>query len=79
MGLELNLSFEWKLLPGLSLLGDTAVFLPGTFYKDVKGLPLDGSVVTSLDQADSTGFTQTVPRLGNDPQITMGLALQYKF
>jgi len=79
MGLELNVSFEWKLLPGLSLLGDTAVFLPGTFYKDVKGLPLDGSVVTLLDQADSTGFTQAVPRLGNDPQIIMGLALQYKF
>jgi hypothetical protein len=79
MGLELNLSFEWKLLPGLSLLGETAVFLPGSFYKDVKGLPLDGSVVTLLDQTDSTGITQAVPRLGNDPQVVMGVALQYKF
>ncbi len=79
MGLELNLSFEWKLLQGLSLLGETAVFLPGSFYKDVKGLPLDGSVVTLIDQADSTGFTQAVPRLGTDPQVVVGVALQYKF
>jgi len=79
MGLECNLTFDWKLLPGLSLIGEAAVFIPGSFYTDVKGLPCDGSVVTVLDEADSTGFDQLVPRLGTDPQIALNLGLQYKF
>ncbi len=79
MGVEFNMSFDWKLLQGLNLVGDAAIFLPGSFYTDMYGLPLDGSVVTTLDRADSTGFNQTVPRLGTDPQIALNIGLQYKF
>jgi|GEM_PF-873490 len=88
LGVELNVIANWKLLPGLSLIGECAVFLPGPFYVDVKGLPLDGSVVGVIKQQDPTDlmgntssayYNDAVPRLGNDPQVAVNVALQYKF
>lgn len=78
-GVELNTTFEWKLLPGLSLSGEFAVFLPGSFYTDVRGLPVNSAVVKLIDEVDSTGYSQAVPRLGTDPQIALNVGLQYKF
>ncbi|MDQ5890338.1 MAG: hypothetical protein QG604_212 [Candidatus Dependentiae bacterium] len=79
LGVELNSTFDWKLLPGLSLVGKAAIFLPGSFYTDVRGLPVDGSVIAISDETDDTGVTQSVGRLGTDPQVALNIALQYKF
>jgi len=87
-GVELNLTIDWKLLPGLNLIGEAAVFVPGTFYQDVRGLPVDGSVVGIMEQEDPTDlmddtssfyYNSAVPRLGVDPQVALNVALQYKF
>ncbi len=84
-GLELNSTFVLKLLPGLNLNGSAAVFIPGGFYYDVKGLPVGSNVidtaqtVSSQDQTNNTGVAPAVGRLGTDPQVALSLALQYKF
>jgi hypothetical protein len=79
LGTEANLQFEWKLLPGLQLAADFAVFFPGGHYEDRKGLPMDGSIVESMDSYDPTGIGQTTPRLGTDPILHMNIGMQYKF
>jgi len=84
-GLELNSTFSWKLLPGLSLNGSAAIFVPGSFYYDVKGMPIGSNVidtarvVISASQLDDSGRAPAVGRLGTDPQVALNLALQYKF
>lgn len=79
LGIEANLCFEWKVLKGLDIAGQLALFGPGNYYKDIKGFPLDGSIVTELDVADTSGAVQAVPGLGTNVAFHANVGMRYKF
>lgn len=79
LGTEANVNFTWNLLPGLDLAGQFAAFLPGSFYEDTKGTPLNTKFIAHVDKADTSGRTQAKPRTGTDTAYHLNLGLQYKF
>ena len=82
LGLELNLFVEAEILPDLRFFGVSALFLPGTLYKDIKGRPLNKAQQTYLSKAqsdNSEGTVEYVPTLGNDPSYTLNMGFEYRF
>ena len=80
LGTEFNLFFDYTLMKDLTLQMVSALFVPGTHYKDVKGLPLDAAQRALLDKLDATGFDDDrVPNLGNNLAYTFNASLTFKF
>lgn len=79
-GTELNAFLEATLLPDLKLFSVVAFFVPGTHFKDIKGLPLNREQQKALDEFDKTGaLRERVPFLGNDVAYYLNLGLEFKF
>lgn len=80
LGVELNVFVESEPIDGLKFFGVCSVFLPGTFYKDVKGRPLDRAQRTFIDNQNVTGIINTwVPLLGDDAAYFANAGCEYKF
>ncbi len=80
LGSEANAVVEYEALKGLKFAGEFAVFLPGSYYTDIKGTPLsDGKVLAVLDEADTSGVEQAAPRSGNDVAYHLNVGVQYSF
>jgi hypothetical protein len=56
MGVEANTTVSFELLKNIKASGSTSVFFPGTYYKDIKGLPLPGAD-SSITMGDAIAFT----------------------
>ena len=67
------------MLDNMLLNIDFAVFFPGDFYDDVKGIPLPGDVFSKLDLPDGTGIDSAKFRLGNDTAWLLNIGLTFKF
>jgi len=80
LGTELNLFAELELLPDLKFYGTGALFIPGAFYHDVKGRPLNKAQQTYLDNLDKTGIINDyVPTLGDDLAYFINFGFEFKF
>lgn len=80
LGLEVNVFMEAELIEDLKFFFVGAIFFPGGHYDDIKGLPLNKSQQTFLDNLDVTGIVNDrVPLLGNDPAFFANAGLEYKF
>lgn len=79
LGIEANICFEWHVLKGLDIAGQLALFGPGNYYKDIKGFPLDGSIVTALEVTDTSGYAQAAPTLGTNVAFHANVGMRYKF
>lgn len=79
LGTEANVSMTWKLLPGLKLGADVAVFLPGKYYNQVKGIGISDKAIAVIEKSDTSGYTQSKPTLGNDPALHFNVGMQYSF
>lgn len=82
MGTEINLMSKCSLIKDLTMYANIAVFVPGAFFKDVKGVPIDGrdAVIQSVledwrnNENDFTKF-----RLGTDTAYHVNIGFEYKF
>ena len=81
LGVELNAMTRYELLKDLSFEGDFALFFPGTYYKDVKGLKISGVKFTELQLSDTDALVDPVNNYGiNDHTASyLRMCLVYKF
>ncbi len=75
-GSEINVIVEHEVSKGLKFGVNTAVFIPGSYYTDIKGLPYDA------DKTASPGNNRTgslIRRVGDDIAYHLNLGFEYKF
>lgn len=77
LGTEINLIADYKLFTDCKFFVQAAAFLPGSYYKDIKGLPLKDDLIAKVpgvpvDQAAKF-------RIGDDASWYVNLGVDYKF
>ncbi len=80
LGGELNVFADYFVFKDLKLFCVSSLFIPGTFFKDIKGRPLTADQDAELDRLDKTGFSaDRIPNIGDDIAYTFNLGLEFKF
>ncbi len=79
MGYELNLVTECEMLKDLKIFGKFATFIPGAYFKDITGVPLDGDYWAKVSKFKPAGYSSKDFRLGHDIAYHMNLGMEYKF
>ncbi len=79
LGAEFNIRMKYELLDSMLFTADFALFFPGNFYDQVKGIPLPGDVFSKLDLPDGTSVDSRKFRLGNDTAWILNMGLIFKF
>ncbi|MCL4361719.1 hypothetical protein M1446_05190 [Candidatus Dependentiae bacterium] len=81
-GTEINLFSEIELMPDLKFYAISAVFFPGSYYKDVKGKPLtkdQQKYLNSFSEDGVPGEVEFVPTLGNNMAFFFNLGFEYRY
>lgn len=81
LGTEANLSADIVFCNDLKMYLKGAVFLPGSFYDDLKGLERSPGKNSFLDSEDRTGVDDQRERplvLGNDPALMLNVGVEYR-
>jgi len=80
LGVETNLFTDYKLYDDIKCYFIGSVFIPGTHFKDISGLPLSKAQQKFLDRPDDTGNNANfVPTVGHDVAYTLNMGVEYKF
>lgn len=79
MGTEINLITNCEVLKNLKLYGKFATFIPGAFFKDVAGVPLDLDLFSTIKGLDEVVYSAKDFRLGHDTCYHVNIGLEYKF
>jgi hypothetical protein len=80
LGTEFNIFIRKELMKNLEIFGIGSVFLPGSYFEDIKGKPLNEAQWRILDRLDRTGYNgDPIPGIGNDLSYTINLGIEYKF
>ncbi|KKQ32973.1 MAG: hypothetical protein US49_C0003G0001 [candidate division TM6 bacterium GW2011_GWF2_37_49] len=78
-GTELNLITKSEIIKDLTLFGRFAMFIPGGYFKDVAGIPLDGDFFNKLAEPVRGEYNPKDFRLGSDNAYHVNIGLDYKF
>ncbi len=79
-GTELNLFIDLYLIRNLKFFFVGALFLPGSFFYDIRGEPIDRFQLAALNRVDRTGFLETrIPNFGTDPAIMYNIGAEFRF
>lgn len=80
LGVEANIFMDVEMFSGIRLYTVDSVFIPGAFYRDVKGKPLTIDELDILDIDDPTGVDfDRLPLLSNDIAYTLNFGIEIKF
>ncbi|MFC1845693.1 hypothetical protein ACFLX2_01045 [Candidatus Dependentiae bacterium] len=80
LGVEFNLFMKKELFTNMQLFATLSLFIPGSYFDDVKGKPMDAAQRRILDRIDRTGYdNEGVPGLGTDRSYTFNFGFEYKF
>lgn len=82
LGVEANLFTHYYLFENLRAFFIGSVFFPGTFYTDIKGLPINPTQRKLLAQYNKDGYKlkgEDIPNQGDDTAFTLNFGLEYKF
>jgi len=80
LGIEMNTFADVMLLNDIKLFVVGSIFVPGTFYKDIAGRPLNRDQQKHLNSLDNTGIkTNFVPTIGHNTAWTFNMGIEYKF
>ncbi|MFH1461931.1 MAG: hypothetical protein ABIF12_03225 [bacterium] len=80
MGAEFSVIFNYELLKDLTLGGIVSLFVPGSYYKDIKGVPLKNDFYRDVLTADLRNNIDPLNyRLSDDCSFYGVLSLEYKF
>jgi hypothetical protein len=78
-GTEFNLAIRSEIIKDLTAYGVFAMFIPGTYFKDVTGIPLDDDYFSRLAEEVQAGYDPKDFRLGHDLAYHMNIGFEYKF
>lgn len=78
-GTEFNLIAKSEIIKDLTLFGRFAMFIPGGYFKDVAGIPLDGDFFNKLAEPVRGEYNPRDFRLGSDNAYHVNIGLDYKF
>lgn len=78
LGTEANLVIKSEILKDLTIFGKFAVFFPGDYFKDVKGMPLDGDFFSRL-ALSVENYDPEEYRLAADTAYHMNIGFEFKF
>lgn len=79
-GTELNLFIDLYLIRNLKFFFVGAVFLPGSYFYDIRGEPTDRAQLAALDRIDRSGFLETrIPNIGTDPAVMYNIGAEFRF
>lgn len=82
LGTEYNLSADIIFCNDLKMYFKGAVFMPGSFYDDLKGLERRPGKNTYIDSEDRTGVDDNIRErplvLGNDPAYMLNVGVEYR-
>ena len=79
LGTEFNVKAKYNLLKDLSLIGNIAVFVPGAYYRDIKGVPMSDDLFSTLEESDKANLSSERYRISNDAAYFVNVAIEYKF
>lgn len=82
LGVELNFILEAEVIKDLTFIMNSALFLPGGFFKDLKGVPLEReelAALRKLARPNQGAKVKKFPRIGNDPGFFINFAFEYRF
>jgi hypothetical protein len=79
MGTEFNLIASMEVMKNLTASIKTAVFLPGGYYQDIKGIALAGDYYNQLDAADTMNLPAQNVRMGTDTAFVANFSIDYRF
>ena len=80
LGVEFNAIMSIQLFKDVKLKTDAALFLPGQYYKDLKGTALT-KLIASLVKDAEAGVSETgsLPTLSDNSSFQTSMALEYSF
>lgn len=79
MGVELNSIFSMEPTKGMTVSLKTALFVPGAYYRDIKGVALAGDIFKKLDATDTQNIDSTAYRLSTDTAFNSQIVVEYRF
>jgi hypothetical protein len=80
LGVEANMFIDCNIAKNLKLFCVTSLFVPGTFFKDIKGRRANQALIDQESQDDTTGFTKdAIPRFGDNAAFTFNVGMEYRF
>lgn len=79
VGTEINLMAKIEPIKDLTVFGNFAVFLPGGFYEDVKGVKMDKDYFEPLQQSVETDLQAQNYRMGDDVAYHINIGVKYDF
>lgn len=79
LGFEINTFADYNVLKDLKAYIVASVFVPGSHYRDIRGLPMSAAEARSLSRLNDTGVNAPRPGLGTDVAWTINFGLEYKF
>jgi hypothetical protein len=78
LGTEVNMINKYELTENLKLSFAAAIFMPGKYYKDIKGTALSGEILDLVKEAEA-GTTEILPTLGTNTAFTLSVGIDYVF
>lgn len=79
LGTEFNVIASYDILKDLSIKGNFAIFFPGSYYDDIKGVPMKGDLFNRLEETDRADLPSEKYRLGTSNAFYTQIAVEYKF
>jgi hypothetical protein len=81
LGTEVNLFLEIisKTVEGLKFYVVATMFFPGSYYSDLKGVPLDKKQLDYIRNINKGILTEFVPMLGNNNAFYINFGVEFKF
>lgn len=80
LGTEINIFMDVTVAPGLKLFLTSGVWVPGQYYTDLKGHPLNPTERRYLESLNRTGDpVDFTPTLGDDNAFFMNLGIEYRY
>jgi hypothetical protein len=80
LGVEFNMFFEKKMWEDFRVFGVGSIFVPGKFFDDIAGLPLNKSQEKYLDSLNTNGSVMDrIPIVGRDRGISLNIGFEYTF
>lgn len=80
LGIEMNLFVDYNIVKNLKIFTVMSVFIPGTFYSDIKGRRAEFKNFAEIQGDSASGFTKDkIPAYGDDAAWTLNIGLEYRF
>lgn len=79
LGLEFNLFADVCFDNSMKFYGVASVFVPGSHYSDIEGIPLNRAQKKFLDSIKNNTPSEQVPLLGTNAAFALNVGFEYRF